>query len=70
MIGDGNFLPITHVGSTDIASTSGTSLPLNDVLVCPGITKSLLSVSKLTHDHPCSFEFDNDRVFVKETPMT
>ncbi|CAN6873754.1 unnamed protein product [Brassica oleracea] len=23
MIGDGNFLPITHVGSTDITSTSG-----------------------------------------------
>ena len=66
MIGDGNFLPITHVGSTDITSTSCTSLPLKDVLVCPGITKSLLSVSKLTHDYPCSFEFDNNRVFVKD----
>ena len=48
MIGDGNFLPISHVGSTDIASTSCTSLLLKDVLVCPGIAKSLLSVSKLT----------------------
>ena len=66
MIGDGNFLPITHVGSTDIASTSGTSLPLKDVLVCPGIAKSLLSVSKLTNDYPCSFEFDDNRVFVKD----
>ncbi|KAL1194204.1 Retrovirus-related Pol polyprotein from transposon RE2 [Cardamine amara subsp. amara] len=28
MIGDGNYLPITHTGSTSLASTSGT-LPLN-----------------------------------------
>ena len=65
IIGDGNFLPITHVGSADIASTSGT-LPLRDVLVCPDITKSLLSVSKLTRDYPCRFEFDCDGVCVKD----
>ena len=35
-------------------------------LYCPGIAKSLVSVSKLTHDYPCSFEFDNNRVFVKD----
>ena len=65
LIGDGNFLPITQVGSADIASTSGT-LPLRDVLVCPDITKSLLSVSKLTRDFPCSFEFDADGVCIKD----
>ncbi|XP_010412539.1 PREDICTED: uncharacterized protein LOC104698850 [Camelina sativa] len=43
IMGDGSFLPITHTGSTSLPSTSG-NLPLNDVLVCPGIAKSLLSV--------------------------
>lgn len=65
LIGDGSFLPITHVGSADLASTSGT-LPLRDVLVCPDITKSLLSVSKLTKDYPCSFDFDSDGVCIKD----
>ena len=59
MVGDSNFLPITHTGSTSIATTSG-NLPLTDVLVCPGIAKSLLSVSKATSDYPCSFKFDDN----------
>lgn len=68
MIGDGNFLPITHTGSTSIASISG-NLHLKDVLVYPDIVKSLLSVSKLTKDYPCTFEFDYDvvRITNKET---
>ncbi|KAG7547402.1 GAG-pre-integrase domain [Arabidopsis suecica] len=65
MIGDGNFLPITHTGSTSLQTTSG-KLPLNDVLVCPDIAKPLLSVSKLTTDYPCSFEFDCDGVRVND----
>lgn len=36
------------------------------MLVCPNIAKSLLSVSKLTTDYPCSFEFDCDGVIVKD----
>lgn len=65
MIGDGNFLPITHTGSTNLPSTSS-NLPLKDVLVCPNIAKSLLSVSKLTKNYPCSFEFDCDGVRVND----
>lgn len=64
IVGNGDFLPITHVGSIALPAISGT-LPLNDVLVCPEITKSLLSVSKLTDDYPCKFEFDNESVCVK-----
>lgn len=52
IVGNGNFLPITHVGSIALQTPQGT-LPLNDVLICPGITKSMLSVSKLTSDYPC-----------------
>ena len=55
----------THTGSASIASTSG-NLPLQDVLVCPEIAKSLMSVSKLTKDYPCSFEFDCDGVRIND----
>ena len=65
MVGNGDFQPITHVGSASISSGSGT-LPLLDVLVCPEITKSLLYVSKLTDDYPCEFTFDATTVCVKD----
>jgi len=65
MVDDGNYLPITHTGSTNLASSSGT-VPLTDVLVCPSITKSLLSMSKLTQDFPCTVEFEYDGVRVND----
>ena len=63
MVGDGAFLPITHLGSATISSPSGT-IRLNDVLVCPKIQKSLLSVSKLCDDYPCGVYFDANKVCV------
>ena len=65
MVGNGDYLPITHVGTAELPSLQG-KLLLKDVLVCPSITKSLLSVSKLTADYPCSIEFDFDGVVVKD----
>ena len=65
LVGNGEFLPITHVGTAVLPSLQG-KLLLKDVLVCPSITKSLLSVSKLTVDYPCSIEFDSDSVVVKD----
>ena len=65
MVGDSKFLPITHTGLASIATTSG-KLHLTDVLVCPGIAKSLFSVSKATADYPCSFIFDDNGVRVKD----
>jgi len=65
IVGNGDFLPITHIGTIPLNISQGT-LPLEDVLVCPGITKSLLSVSKLTDDYPCSFTFDSDSVVIKD----
>ena len=55
MVGNDEYLPITHTGSASIASSSG-NLPLKDVLVCPNIAKPLLSVSKFTKDYPCGFD--------------
>ena len=63
IVGNGEFLPITHIGSASIQTQTG-NLPLLDVLVCPEITKSLLSVSKLTDDYPCSVTFDSTSVCV------
>ena len=65
MVGNGDFLPITHVGSASIPTGSG-KIPLLDVLICPKITKSLLSVSKLTDDYPCEFTFDATTVCIKD----
>lgn len=63
MVGDGAYLPITHVGSTTFLSQTG-KLPLNDVLVCPSMQKFLLSVSKLCDDYPCGVFFDANSVYV------
>ena len=63
MLGDGAYLPITHVGSATISSAAGT-VTLNEVLVCPDIKKSLLSVSKLCEDYHCGVFFDAKQVYL------
>ena len=63
MVGNGEFLPITHIGSANIPTVTG-NLHLKDVLICPEIAKCLLSVSKLTDDYPCAFIFDSRAVSV------
>ncbi|CAL9247603.1 unnamed protein product [Arabidopsis halleri] len=50
MVGNGDFLPITHIGTIPLQTLSGKPLPLNDVLVCPDVARNLLSVSKLCSD--------------------
>lgn len=67
MVGDGAFLPISHVGSAAITTPAGT-ITLNEVLVCPDIKKSLLSVSKLCDDYPCGVYFDVNHVYVIDIP--
>lgn len=63
MVGDVAFLPITHVGSAAISSSSCT-LSLTDVLVCPVIKKSLLYVSKLCDDQNYGVFFDANDIYV------
>ena len=52
-------------GSIAIPALNGTLL-LNGVLVCPSITKTLLSISKLTGYYPCEFTFDSHTVLIKD----
>lgn len=51
--GNGMQLPITHKGSYKLCD----SITLRDVLVVPNLTKKLLSISKLTADHPVDVLF-------------
>jgi hypothetical protein len=49
-------LQISHVGHTTLLYTYG-KLKLRDVLVVLAITKNLISMTKLTKDNLCLFEF-------------
>lgn len=64
-MGDGNALPISHVGSSLIASQSHPLL-LNNVLHVPQITKNLISVSKFTKDNNVIAEFFSDGCLIKD----
>ena len=62
-VGNGNALPISHVGDACVSTKEGI-LNLNDVLVVPHLKKNLLSVGKFTFDNSCTFEFtSSDFVF-------
>ncbi|KAL4573020.1 hypothetical protein LXL04_019813 [Taraxacum kok-saghyz] len=51
-VGNGNHLSISHIGSSSLSN-----LKLSNILVVPDLTKSLLSVSKLTDDNNVCVEF-------------
>uniref|UniRef100_A0A2N9G1B4 Uncharacterized protein n=1 Tax=Fagus sylvatica TaxID=28930 RepID=A0A2N9G1B4_FAGSY len=61
IVGNGASFPISH---TDTISPTS-SLTLKDVLVVPGLTKNLISISKLTSDFPFSITFTNDRFIIQ-----
>lgn len=51
--GNGAKLPISHMGSSIVSN----KLLLCDILAIPNLTKNLLSISKLTMDHPVDVIF-------------
>jgi histone deacetylase 1/2 len=65
IVANGASLPITHVGTTSV-STSSIPLHLNNVLVTPQIIKNLASVRCLTRDNPITIEFDAFGFSVKD----
>lgn len=65
MVGNGDSLSITHVGTGYIGDKSCT-VPLQNVLVVPEIKKSLLSVHQLTNDYPCYFVFRGSQFYLKD----
>lgn len=60
-VGNGNNLSISHVGSSSFSD-----LTLPNVFLVPELTKSLLSVSKLTRDNNVFMEFWPSHCFVKD----
>ena len=65
MVGNGDILPITHIGKATVGS-GDSSVPLNDVLLVPDIKKNFLSISKLTSDYPLKFEFNGLGFVIKD----
>lgn len=65
VVGNGEELPISHVGNSALHSSVG-SLSLENVLCVPDIAKNLLSVSKLVNDNNVLIEFHADLCLVKD----
>ena len=62
LVGNGNVLPISHIGSHRFNST----LHLLDILVVPGLQKNLISISKLTRDFPVDAIFTNNSFLLQK----
>jgi len=61
VVSNGATLSISHTGI--LSPTS--SLTLKDVLVVPGLTKNLISISKLTSDFPFFITFTDDHFVIQ-----
>lgn len=72
IVGDGNLLPISSIGSSSIPvsslsnSSNQSSLLLNNILFVHSIAKNLLSISQYTHDNNVLIEFHHDCCYVKD----
>ncbi|KAI3494498.1 hypothetical protein L1887_40746 [Cichorium endivia] len=60
--GNGNTLPISHIGQSTIYK----NIRLRDVLVIPKLSKSLLSISKLTTDNNLDVLFSNPYFYLQD----
>ncbi|KAL4298388.1 hypothetical protein GQ457_12G010470 [Hibiscus cannabinus] len=65
VVGNGNSLQISKTGYAFI-NTASRALVINDLLVVPSITKSLISVSKFARDNAVYFEFHAQRCLMKD----
>lgn len=65
IVGNGEHLPISHIGKSSISVSRG-SLSLQDVLYVPAIKKNLLSIRRFCYDNNCCFETDDICFRVKD----
>ena len=68
IVGNGQNLPITHVGKVQFP-TQNSSLHLNNVLRVPSIASNLASIHKLCHDNHCWCYFDENLLSVQALAM-
>jgi hypothetical protein len=66
IVGNGNSIPITHVGHTSLPISSSRPLYLDIVLVAPQSIHDLLYVRRFTTDNSLSMEFDPFGVTIKD----
>ncbi|KAK9207149.1 hypothetical protein WN943_017434 [Citrus x changshan-huyou] len=66
IVGNGQGLRITHIGTTQLHTSFGTCLQLQNILCVPQITKNLISISKLLTDNDITIEFFSDVCFLKD----
>lgn len=64
-IGNGKFLVISHIGSSQFL-TSNKNFLLNDILHVPAISKNLLSVQQFAKDNNVFFEFHANHFLIKD----
>ncbi|KAK1432520.1 hypothetical protein QVD17_09417 [Tagetes erecta] len=62
VFGNGKRLPITHIGSSELCD----NINLRNVLVVPNLTKKLLSISRLTTDHPVDVLFSQHYFHIQD----
>uniref|UniRef100_A0A5K0Z4E1 Retrovirus-related Pol polyprotein from transposon TNT 1-94-like beta-barrel domain-containing protein n=1 Tax=Nymphaea colorata TaxID=210225 RepID=A0A5K0Z4E1_9MAGN len=65
IIGNGQSLPITHIGQGNLV-VCDSYIPLSKVLYVPQLKKNLLSVSQITTDLPYTFEFSSSSCCLKD----
>lgn len=65
MVGHGEYLDITHVGSLDLPGGQH-HIPLNNVFVVPKIKKNLTSISQLNSSIPYVVEFSSTSFAIKD----
>lgn len=65
MLGNGEFLKITHVGDA-IHGSRQSAITLRNVLLVPELERSLLSIGQLTSDYSITCEFSNNDFFIKD----
>ena len=63
-VGNGQSLPITHIGNTLIPS-SNSIIQLRNVLRVPTIASNLASVHKIYHDNHCWCYFDENTLSIQ-----
>ena len=66
IIGNGNSIPISHIGSTKLAASNST-FQLENVLCAPHIKHNLLSVSQFCNHNNTSIEVFPDYFVVRGT---
>ncbi|KAJ0020614.1 hypothetical protein Pint_32437 [Pistacia integerrima] len=65
MLGNGEFLKVTHTGDA-LLGFGQSAIVLRNVLLVPELERSLLSIGQLTSDYSVTCEFSNDDFVIKD----